>query len=303
MVNAAGKNIMPRKVILTCAVTGGGMYNKAHPHFPVTPQQIADAAKEAEEAGASSVHLHVRDLDTGKGSRDPELFLDMVTRVRERGVKAIINLTCGHGGRFYPDPEDESRGGPETDIASAEERVKNIELCLPEVCSLDVCTQNQMDDGKPYVYLNTEYTLRKMARRFQALGVKPEIEVFAPGDLLLVNQMLEEGLFDLPPMVQIVMGTKWGLPATPETLIYMKSLLPKGANWAAFGIARQQMPMVAQATLLGGNVRVGLEDNLYLSRGVFATNGQLVERAKTIIECLGLEVATPDEARAIIGLG
>lgn len=293
---------MTKKVILTCAITGGSDYNQDHPNFPVTPQEIADAALEAEQAGAASVHLHVRDPKTGKGSRDPELFLDMATRVRENGVKGIINITCGHGGRFYPDPEDESRGGPGTDIASAEERVKNIELCLPEVCSLDVCTQNQMDGGSGYVYLNTEYTLRKMAKRFQELGVKPEIEVFAPGDVLLANQMLTEGLFDQPPMYQIVMGTRWGLPATPETLIYMKSLLPPSANWAAFGIARMQMPMVAQAALLGGNIRVGLEDNLYLSRGVFATNAQLVKRAKTLIESLGMELATPDEARLILGL-
>ena len=242
------------------------------------------------------------DPETGAGSRDPDLFLDMATRVRDNGVKAVMNITCGGGAMFYPDPEDESRAGPGTDVVSAEERYKHIEMCMPEVCSLDVTTQNQLDGDKAYVYLNTEYTLRKMAKRFQELGVKPEIEVFAPGDILLANQMLSEGLFDAPPSYQIVMGTRWGLPATPETLIYMKSLLPENAVWAAFGIARQQMPIVAQSTLLGGNVRVGLEDNLYLSRGVFATNGQLVERAKTIIECLGYEVATPDEARQILGL-
>ena len=293
---------MNRKVILTCAVVGENQYNKAHPNFPITPQQIADAALEAEQAGASCVHLHVRDPETGEGSRDPDLFLDMATRVRNNGVKAVMNITCGGGAFYYPDPEDESRGGPGTDMALAEERVKHIEMCLPEVCSLDVCTQNQQDGGKEYVYLNTEFTLRNMAKRFQELGVKPEIEVFSPGDILLANQMLEEGLFDAPPMYQIVMGTRWGLPDTPETLIYMKNLLPKDANWAAFGIARMQMPMVAQAVLLGGNVRVGLEDNLYLSRGVFATNGQLVERAKSIIEYLGFEVATPDEAREILNI-
>jgi uncharacterized protein (DUF849 family) len=290
------------KVILTCAVVGENQYNKAHPNFPITPQQIADAALEAEQAGASCVHLHVRNPKTGEGSRDPDLFLDMAARVRENGVKAVMNITCGGGGIFSPDPADESKAGPDSDIASAEERVKHIEMCKPEVCSLDVCTQNQQDGDKTHVYLNTEYTLRKMAKRFQELGVKPEIEVFAPGDVLLANKMLEEGLFDAPPMFQIVMGTRWGLPATPETLIYMKSLLPKGAVWAAFGIARMQMPMVAQAALLGGNVRVGLEDNLYLSSGVFATNGQLVEKAKSIIEGIGLEVATPDEAREIMGL-
>ena len=293
---------MSRKVILTCAVVGENQYNQAHPNFPITPQQIADAALEAEQAGASSVHLHVRDPETGAGSRDPELFLEMATRVRENGVKAVMNITCGGGAMFYPDPEDESRGGPGTDVVSAEERYQHIEMCMPEVCSLDVTTQNQQDGDKAYVYLNTEYTLRKMAKRFQELGVKPEIEVFAPGDILLANKMLEEGLFDAPPSYQIVMGTRWGLPATPETLIYMKSLLPANAVWAAFGIARMQMPIVAQATLLGGNVRVGLEDNLYLSRGVFASNGDLVARAKTIIESLGYEVATPDQAREILGL-
>lgn len=293
---------MSNKIVLTCAVTGESQYNKAHPNYPITPQQIADAALEAEQAGASCVHLHVRDPKTGGGSRDPDLFLDMATRVRDNGVQAVMNITCGGGAYYYPDTEDEGRAGPRSDIASAEERVKHIEMCLPEVCSLDVTTQNQMDGNDSYVYLNTEFTLRKMAQSFLSLGVKPEIEVFAPGDILLANQMLTDGLFESPPMYQIVMGTRWGLPASPQTLIYMKSLLPKDAVWAAFGIARMQMPIVAQAILLGGNVRVGLEDNLYLSRGVFATNGQLVQRARTIIQCLGYEVATPDEAREIMGL-
>lgn len=294
---------MNSKVILTCAINGEGHYNKAHPNFPITPQQIANSALEAAEAGASCVHLHVRDPQSGAGSRDPDLFLEMVTRVRENGVKAIINITCGGGAYYCPDIKDESQAGPGSDIASAEERVRHIEMCRPELCSLDVCTQNQVDGDKDYVYLNTPYTLRKMAARFQQLGVKPEIEVFSPGDVLLANKMLEEGLFDAPPMYQIVTGTRWGLPSTAETLIYMKNLLPKGANWAAFGVARMQMPIVAQAVLLGGNVRVGLEDNLYLSRGVFATNAQLVERARTIIESLGCEVASPDEARDVLGIG
>ena len=291
-----------RKVILTCAVVGENEYNRDHPNFPVTPQEIADAALEATQAGASAVHLHVRDPQTGAGSRDTDLFLDMATRVRENGVKSVINITCGGGATFCPDPEDESRAGPGSDMALADERVRHIEMTLPEVCSLDVTTQNQKDGEKEYVYLNTESTLRKMAKRFQVLGVKPEIEVFAPGDVLLANQMLAEGLFDAPPLYQIVTGTKWGLPSTPETLIYMRNLLPPDALWSAFGIARMQMPMVAQSVLLGGNVRVGLEDNLYLKRGVFATNGQLVERARTIIESMGLEVATPAEARVMMGL-
>lgn len=293
---------MSRKIILTCALVGENAYNRAHPNFPVTPRQIADAALEAEQAGASTVHLHVRDPKTGGGSRDPDLFLEMATLTRENGVTAIMNITCGGGGLFRPDPANEGRAGPGSDVASAEERVRHIEMTLPEMCSIDVSTQNQMDGEAEYVYLNTQSTLRKMARRFQELGVKPEIEVFAPGDILLANQMLADGLFDQPPMYQIVTGTKWGLPATPETLIYMRNLLPAGAVWAAFGIARMQMPMVAQAVLLGGNVRVGLEDNLYLRRGQFATNADLVTRAREIVERLGFEVATPDEARTMLGL-
>ncbi|MCL4746535.1 MAG: 3-keto-5-aminohexanoate cleavage protein [Burkholderiaceae bacterium] len=293
---------MPRKVILTCAVVGENQFNRAHPKFPVTPHQIADAALEAEAAGASAVHLHVRNPSTGNGSRDPALFLEMANKVRAHGVRAIMNITCGGGGIYRADPNDESRAGPGSDIAPAHERVRHIEMTMPEVCSIDVCTQNQLDGNSEYVYLNTQSTLRKMARRFQELGVKPEIEVFAPGDILLANKMLEDGFFDRPPLYQIVMGTSWGLPATAETLIYMRNLLPQDATWAAFGIGRMQMPMVAQSALLGGNVRVGLEDNLYLSRGVFATNGQLVARAKQLIESLGLEVATPDEAREILQL-
>jgi uncharacterized protein (DUF849 family) len=293
---------MSRKVILTCAVVGENAFNRAHPNFLITPRQIADAALEAERAGASAVHLHVRNPKTGEGSRDPDLFLEMATHVRKAGVKAIINVTCGGGGQFCPDPNDEAHAGPGSDVASAQERMRHIEMIRPEMCSIDVCTQNQMDGSIEYVYLNTQATLRRMAKRFQELGVKPEIEVFSPGDVLLANQMLAEGLFHEPPMYQFVLGTRWGLPATPETMIYMRSLLPANAIWAAFGIARQQMPMVAQAVLLGGNVRVGLEDNLYLRKGVFATNGALVERAREIIERLGFEVASPDEARAMLGL-
>jgi len=293
---------MKRKVIITCAVVGENEYNRAHPNFPVTPEQIADAALEAENAGAAAVHLHVRDPGTGAGSRDPGLFVRMADCVRARGVKAVMNVTCGGGATFCPDPDDESRGGPGTDLAGPEERTEHIARIRPEMCSIDVTTQNQVDGAKEYVYLNTQRTLRIMAKRFQTLGVKPEIEVFAPGDILFARRMIEEGLFDAPPVFQIVMGTRWGLPATPETMIYMRDLLPKDAVWAAFGIARMQMPMVAQAALLGGNVRVGLEDNLYLDRGVFATNGQLVERAVRIIESIGLAVATPDEAREILGL-
>lgn len=291
-----------KKVILTCAVTGNASYNRAHPSFPVTPEQIACSAVEAADAGASVVHLHVRNPETGKGSQDPALYADVVERIRDSGVDIVINLTCGGNARFFPDPEDESKAGPGTNVKMVEDRIQHIRENLPEICSLDVTTANQTDGDQDYVYLNTPRTLKGMAGRFKELGVKPELEVFQAGDILLANQMVAEGLIEGPPMFQFVLGVKWGAPADPETMMYMRSLLPENAVWAGFGLARLQMPMVAQALLLGGNVRVGLEDNLYLKRGVFATNGQLTERAVTIVESLGREVASPQETREMLGL-
>lgn len=291
-----------RKIILTCAVTGNAPFNPKHPAMPVTPAQIAEACMEAASAGASVVHIHVRDPKTGAGSRDPALFKEVVDRIRSAKLDVVINLTCGLGAFFLPDPEQESRGLPESDVIPVAERVLHIEQCLPEIASLDITTGNQVEGSLEFVYLNTTRTLRAMARRFQELRVKPELEVFGPGDLLFGNALLEEGLVDAPPLYQMVLGVKWGAPATAETMIYLRDLLPQGAFWAGFGIGRDQMPMVAQAALLGGNVRVGLEDNLYLKRGVFATNGQLVERATTIIDHLGMSVASPAEARQILQL-
>jgi len=293
---------MSRKVILTCAVTGENSYNLAHPNFPVTPSQIAAAALEAQEAGASAVHLHVRNPATGAGSRDPELFAELTRNFRSLGLRVILNLTCGGGGLYVPSPENDAIAGPETDVGDVENRTRHIRENRPEVCSLDVTTQNQMDGELEYIYLHSQRTLRGMARTFLDLGVKPELEVFAPGDVLFANQLIKEGLVAPPPFFQMVLGTRWGLPADVETILYLKRLLPPGALWSAFGIARMQMPMVAQSVLLGGHVRVGLEDNLYLSHGVFATNGQLVARARRIIEDLGHSVATPDEAREILQL-
>ncbi|MND35693.1 3-keto-5-aminohexanoate cleavage enzyme [compost metagenome] len=293
---------MSRKVILTCAVTGNAPFNPKHPAMPVTPQQIAEACIEAAHAGASVAHIHVRDPKTGGGSRDPALFKEVVDRVRSSGVDIVLNLTCGLGAFFLPDPEDESRGLPESDVIPVAERVLHLEQCLPEIASLDITTGNQVEGQLEFVYLNTTRTLRAMAKRFQELGVKPELEVFSAGDILFGNSLIADGLIDGTPLFQMVLGVLWGAPATAETMIYQRSLIPANAQWAAFGIARQQMPMVAQSALLGGNVRVGLEDNLYLSRGVFASNGQLVERARTIIECMGMSVATPAEAREVMGL-
>lgn len=293
---------MSRKVILTCAVTGGAPFNRKHTAMPVTPPQIADACLEAARAGASVVHIHVRDPKTGENSRSPELFKEVVDRVRASGQDIVINLTCGHGAFFLPDPQDESRGLPESDVVSAMERMKHLEQCLPEMASLDITTGNQVEGAKEFVYLNTTRTLRQMAARYRALGVKPELEVFGAGDILFGNALVQEGLIEGLPLFQMVMGVSWAAPASTETMLYQRGLLAPGALWAAFGIGRDQMPMVAQAAILGGNVRVGLEDNLYLSRGVFATNGQLVERARTIVENLGMNIATPAEARVILGL-
>jgi 3-dehydrocarnitine:acetyl-CoA trimethylamine transferase len=289
-------------VILTCAVTGGTSYNRAHPNFPITPKEIADSAIEAAKAGASVVHLHVRDPQTGEGSQDPALYREVVQRVRDSETDVVINLTCGGNARFFPDPEDESKPGPGTNVKMVDDRIIHIAENLPELCSLDATTANQTDGDQDYVYLNTPRTLRKMASRFKELGVKPEMEVFQAGDILFANQMVEDGLIEGTPMYQFVLGIRWGAPADPETMMYMRNLLPKNACWAGFGLARLQMPMVAQALLLDGNVRVGLEDNLYLKRGVFATNGQLVERAVTLIESMGKQVATPAQTRQKLGL-
>ncbi len=288
--------------MLTCAVTGNAPFNPRHPAMPVTPAQIAAACLEAAGAGASIVHIHVRNPETGAGSRDPALFKEVVDRIRSAGCNVVLNLTCGLGAFLLPDPEDERRALPESDVIPMAERVRHLEQCLPELASLDVTTGNQTEGTLEFVYLNTTRTLRQLAARFRELRIKPELEVFSAGDILFGRQLIAEGLVDGPPLFQMVLGVQWGAPAGAETMLYQRGLLPPDAVWAAFGIGREQMPMAAQAALLGGHVRVGLEDNLYLARGVFATNGQLVERAAGIIERIGMSVASPAEARRILHL-
>jgi len=292
-----------RKVMITCAVTGNAPFNPKHPNFPVTPKQIADAAVEAAKAGAAIAHIHVRDPKTGAGSRDRGLFQEVVARIRDQETDIVINLTAGMGGNFLPDPEDEGRALPESDVVGVEERVAHLKDCLPEIASLDVTTGNQVEGPVEFVYLNTTRTLRGMARRMQEYGVKPELEAFQAGDVLFANELVKEGLVDGPPLYQIVLGVKWGAPADPETVLYMKNLIDApGAHWTAMGIARDEFPIAGQSILAGGNVRVGLEDNLYLERGVFATNGQLVERAANLIDYFGGEPATPAEVREMLQL-
>jgi uncharacterized protein (DUF849 family) len=294
--------MMSRKVILTCAVTGNAPFNRKHTEMPVTPSQIASSCVEAAKAGASIVHIHVRNPETGGGSRDPKLFKEVVDRLRSTGVDIVINLTCGLGDFLMPDPDDESRALPESDVLPVDERMAHLKECLPEIASLDITTGNQVEGSLEFVYLNTTRTLRAMAKRFKELSIKPELEVFGAGDILFGNQLATEDLIEGTPFFQMVLGVLWAAPASAQTMIYQSSLIAPGSAWAAFGIGRQQMPMVAQSALLGGHCRVGLEDNLYLSRGVFATNGQLVDRARSILSNIGMEVATPVEARAILGL-
>jgi uncharacterized protein (DUF849 family) len=294
---------MKRKVMLTCAVTGNAPFNPKHPAFPVTPREIAAACVEAARAGASCVHVHARDEATRLGTRAPAKFTEIFQRVRDSGVDVVINLTCGHGAFLYPDPADESRALARSDVVGPEERMRHLEACPPEIASLDVTTGNQVEGPEEFVYLNTTRTLRTMAKRFQELGIKPELEAFQAGDVLFANQLVKEGLVDGPPLYQFVLGVLWASPANTESMMYLRNMLPAGAHWTGMGIGRQAFPMAAQSVLLGGNVRVGLEDNLYLDRGVFATNGQLVARAVQIIENLGESVATPAEMREMLTLG
>lgn len=293
------------KTIMTCALTGGHDVNPRYPaalDYPITPKRIAEDAIAVARRGAAIVHIHARDPETGRQTRSIPIYREICDRIRDSGTDVVINLTCGHAAFFLPDPEDESRAAPGSDVGSVDERVAHIEACRPEICSLDVTTANQVDGGVDFVYLNTPRTLAAMVERFRAAGVKPEMEVFQAGDILLANDLVARGLIDGPPLFQFVLGVKWGAPATPQTMAYMRDLLPSDAVWAGFGIAALQMPMVAQAALLGGNVRVGLEDNIYLRRGEYATNLQLVERAGSILETMGRELATPAEARAILGI-
>lgn len=291
---------MNNDVIITCAVTGAADTTSRSNLVPITPEQVANAAIEAAKAGAAVVHVHVRDPETGQGSRDPGLFKQTVDLIRDSNVDLVLNLTAGMGGDWIPGKEDPSMPGPGTDMVGPEERLAHVIECKPDICSLDCGTMNFGGDN---TYINTEPFLRKMAQMVQEMGVKPELEVFDLGQIRLAQKLIDEGLIDSPPMFQICLGIPWGAGADTETMAAMKHALPNNALWAGFGISRMQMPMVAQAVLLGGNVRVGLEDNIYLDKGVLATNGMLVERAVEIIKRLGARVVGPDEAREKMGLG
>jgi len=293
---------MRQKLILTCAVTGAADSTGKSDKVPVTPEQIANSAIEAAKAGASVAHIHVRDPETGKGARDPKLFAEVVERIRESDTDIVINLTAGMGGDIEIGTEEKFMDfrADNSDMVGPIERLAHVEELLPEICTLDCGSLNFGDGGT--VVINTPDMLRIMAKKIQELGVKPEMEIFDTGNLWNARNMVEEGLIDDAPLFQLCLGIPYGAEATTKHMSAMVDNLPAGSEWAAFGISRHQMPMVAQAVVLGGHCRVGLEDNLYLEKGVLATNGQLVEKAIKIIELLGSSVMTPQEARDHLGL-
>lgn len=290
---------MPRKVMISCAVTGSADTPGRNPAVPVTPEQIALSAIEAAKAGAAIVHIHVRDPKTTRPSMDPALYREVVDRIRTSGSDVLINLTTGPGARFVPGVDDPQQPGPGTTIKTPAERVRHVIELKPDICSLDMGSMNM----GPHVFINTPCHLEAMATAIRDAGVLPELEVFEAGHLLLAKRMIETGHVKPPGMFQICLGIAWAQPATPEAMSYMRSLLPANSSWFAFGISLHQFPMAAQAVLLGGHPRVGLEDNLYLEKGKLApSNAALVEKVTKIIDVLGDVVATPAEARQILGL-
>ncbi len=291
---------MNRNVIITCALTGAGDTTSRSEHVPVTPEEIAESGIAAARAGAAIVHIHVRDPETGQGSRDVSLYREVVERIRASDVDVVVNTTAGMGGDLVLDPHDPTTFVEGTDLVSGVERLAHVEELLPDICTLD-CGSLNFGEGS-LVYVSTPDMLREGAKRIQELGVRVEMEIFDTGHLWFARELVAEGLVDAPAMFQLCMGIPYGAPADAATLAAMVNQLPDGAVWASFALGAMQMPWVAQSILLGGHVRVGLEDNLYLRKGVKATNAQLVDQARTIIEAMGASVATPDQAREILRL-
>ena len=287
---------MNKEIIVSCAITGSGDTAKKHPNLPITPKEIAASAIEAAKAGASIVHMHVREPD-GKPSRKIEYYKEVFDRIRSSETDVIINFTTGMGGDFEvgegKDPLNPI--GPNTDMINALDRLEHIEELLPEICTLDCGSLNFGDTNMLFVH--TPIQLRTAAKKMQELGVKPEMEAFEMGHLWFANQLYKEGFINDPPLYQICLGIPWGAPADTRSMKVMADMIPKEGIWAGFGIGRHQMEMAAQAVILGGNVRVGLEDNLYLEKGIFASNAQLVEKVSRIIDDLGAKILTPDQTR------
>ena len=290
---------MSNKTIITCAVTGSAPTPDKNPAVPVTPEEIANSAIEAWRAGAAIVHVHVRDPNTGAPSMAFKHYEEVTERLRRSESDVLINLTTGPGARLMPGIDKPMEFKKGNTVKTPLERVKHIEKLKPDICSLDVATMN----FNQHVFLNTPDHLRIMAERIKGAGVKPELEVFDTGQIELAKKLISDNDIDLPAYFQLCLGISYGATATPEAMMHMRDRLPKGSIWSAFGISRQQFPMAAQAVLLGGNLRVGMEDNIYLGAGELApSNAALVERAVQIVHNLGGKVASPAEARAILGL-
>lgn len=293
---------MNREVFVTCAVTGSGGTQDKSPHVPRSPQQIADSAIDAAKAGAAVVHCHVRDPETGAPSRRLDLYRELTDRIRSADVDVVLNLTTGMGGDLVHGPVESPLPLNETgtDLAGASERMAHIRECLPEICTLDCGTMNFAEAD--YVMMNTPGTLRAMGAMMTELGVKAEIEAFDTGHLWFAKQLVKEGVLTDPALVQLCMGVPWGAPNDLNTFLAMVNAIPEGWTFSAFSLGRDQMPYAAASVLAGGHVRVGLEDNLYLERGVLATNAQLVEKAVTVVENLGAKVVGPEAVREKLGL-
>ncbi|MGP4106728.1 3-keto-5-aminohexanoate cleavage protein [Virgibacillus sp. L01] len=289
---------MSNKVMLTAAITGAGDTTGKSSHVPVTPKEIAEAAIESAKAGATVAHIHARNPETGGISHQVDHYREIVDRIRESETDVIINITSGGGGDFIPSLDTPAAGGDGTDIQTPEQRHKPVGELLPEMCTLDCGTTNFGN----MIYMSPTDWLREQAKLVQQSGVKPELECFDTGHLRFANQLVKEGLIDGDPMLQFCLGIPWGAAADIETINYLKSRLPENAHWSAFGIGRMQLPIAEETAIRGGNVRVGLEDNLYLEKGVFARNDQLVEKAVNMLQANNIEIMKPEEARLQYGL-
>lgn len=286
---------MGQPTILTCAITGNLTRPEQTPHLPITPAQIVDESLAAAEAGAAVVHLHVRDPRSGAPSMELALYAEVVEALRRQAPQLIINLTTGPGGRFVPGDEDPRIAGPGTTLQAPEKRVEHIAALRPDICSLDL---NTMNSGEQVV-INTPANIARMARIIRAAGAVPELECFDSGDLVLARKLMADGILAGPGLFTLVLGVRYALPFSPEAVAFARGLLPAGAQWSAFAVGRQAFQAVAQAFLMGGNVRIGLEDTIYLGQGRLAkSNAELVHKARRIVEDLGGRLATPVEARA-----
>lgn len=288
------------RTVITCAVTGNLTTREQTPHLPVTPREIAEASLEAGRAGAAIVHIHVRDPITGRPSMELDHYREVVDRIRERDADLVINLTTGPGGRFMPGADEPRVAGPGTTLTTPERRVAHVAALKPDICTLDL---NTMTFGREVV-INTPASVRRMAAIIRDAGVRPEIELFDTGDTALLLDLIADGTIDRPIACSLVLGVKYGFPAAPETLLHARDRLPAGSFWTAFGVGRHAFPMLAQSYLAGGHVRIGLEDAVFLEKGVLApSNAALVEKARRIVEILGGEIATSRDARGLLGLG